>query len=223
MNREISPNKVSASSLNKGVFGSGSKYAGNSLMESFACTSVSKKSIFDEQPIKNEEEDNENDKDKVEDEIPLETGTKILLQEIEGRDIDNNSNSNNNYNYNNKDNIFLILIYLVYTGEENETAWHSTRAKLYCMDGKTWKERGAGILRLNYPKNNETSPRIVMRADIIPKVILNVALFQGMHIERSQEKFIRLFAFEGDLLIHLAIKLPNSNSADDLYCGEVNW
>ncbi|RHZ66072.1 hypothetical protein Glove_309g134 [Diversispora epigaea] len=56
-----------------------------------------------------------------------------------------------------------------------------------------------------------------MRANTILKVILNVALFHGMHIERSQEKFIRLFVFEGDQLVHLAIKLPNSNAADDLF------
>ncbi|RHZ74828.1 hypothetical protein Glove_219g9 [Diversispora epigaea] len=47
-------------------------------------------------------------------------------------------------------------------------------------------------------------------------VILNVALFNGMHVER-QEKFVRIFAFEGDFLVHLAIKLSNSNAADDLY------
>ncbi|RHZ76675.1 hypothetical protein Glove_194g179 [Diversispora epigaea] len=58
-----------------------------------------------------------------------------------------------------------------------------------------------------------------MRADNVLKVILNVALFHGMHVERSQEKFIRLFAFEGkgDSLVHLAIKLSNSNEADNLY------
>ncbi|CAG8532503.1 5631_t:CDS:10 [Diversispora eburnea] len=107
----------------------------------------------------------------------------------------------------------------VLTGEENEITRHSVRAKLYCMDGQTWKERGVGILRLNYPRNYEKSPRLVMRADGVLRVILNVALFHGMHVERSQEKFVRLFAFEGkgDLLVHLAIKLSNSNAADDLY------
>ncbi|RHZ82358.1 hypothetical protein Glove_109g418 [Diversispora epigaea] len=153
MNNKISTNKVSISPSNKGLFGSGFKYGSNSLMGSFG-----KK-------------------------VPLETGTKTLLRELEGRNI-----NDNNY-----------------------------KQKLYCMDEKTWKEKGVGILRLNYPRNNGNSPQIVMRADTILKVILNVALFQGMHVERSQEKFIRLFAFEGDLLVHLAIKLNNSKAADDLY------
>ncbi|RHZ87874.1 hypothetical protein Glove_29g175 [Diversispora epigaea] len=293
MNSKISSSEVSKLPSSKGVFGSRSKYAGNSLMESFASTLDSKKSIFDEQPTQNEEEDNKNDKDTVEEEVPLEAGTNTLLQEIEGRNINNNNNSNNNYNYNNNNNSFLIilinlgkiicmdgktwkergvgilklnypisneksprieagtntllqeiegrninnnnnsnnnynynnnnnsfliiLINLVFTGEENETAQHSTRAKLFCMDGKTWKERGVGILKLNYPISNEKSPRIVMRADNVLKVILNVALFHRMHIERSQEKFIRLFAFEGDQLVHLAIKLPNINAVDGLF------
>ncbi|RHZ71589.1 hypothetical protein Glove_256g146 [Diversispora epigaea] len=173
MNNKISSSEVSNLSLNKGVFGSRSKYSRNSLMESFAHTLGSKKSIFEEQPTQNKE-DNENDKDNVE-KVPLEKETKTLFQEIE-----------------------------VFTGEENETARHSTRAKLFCMDGETWKERGVRILKLNSPISNEKSPRIVMRADTILKIILNVALFHGMHIERSQEKFIRLF-------------LPNSNAADDLF------
>ncbi|RHZ83780.1 hypothetical protein Glove_87g142 [Diversispora epigaea] len=50
----------------------------------------------------------------------------------------------------------------------------------------------------------EKSPRLVMRTDNILRVILNIALFHGMHVERSQEKFVRLF-------------LSNSNAADDLY------
>ncbi|RHZ75141.1 hypothetical protein Glove_217g243 [Diversispora epigaea] len=58
-----------------------------------------------------------------------------------------------------------------------------------------------------------------MRADNVLRVILNVTLFRGMNVERSQEKFVRLFAFEGNgaSLVHLAIKLSNSNEADNLY------
>ncbi|RHZ88388.1 hypothetical protein Glove_23g99 [Diversispora epigaea] len=41
---------------------------------------------LDQATIQTEEEKNENDKDKVE-EVPLETGAKTLLQEIEGRKI----------------------------------------------------------------------------------------------------------------------------------------
>ncbi|RHZ56617.1 hypothetical protein Glove_399g27 [Diversispora epigaea] len=61
-----------------------------------------------------------------------------------------------------------------------------------------------------------------MHADNVFKVILNVALFHGIHVQLSQEKFVRIFAFEGDLLVHLTIKLPNSNAADDLYNAIMN-
>jgi len=50
-----------------------------------------------------------------------------------------------------------------------------------------------------------------MRADNVLRVILNVTLFHGMNVERSQDKFVRLFAFEGNgaSLVHLAIKVCN--------------
>ncbi|CAG8527664.1 2345_t:CDS:2 [Diversispora eburnea] len=104
----------------------------------------------------------------------------------------------------------------VSTGEENEITRNSIRAKLYCLEGQEWKERGVGILRLNYSRNNENSPRLVMRTENVFKVILNVALFHEMHVERAQEKFVRISAFE-DKLVHLAIKLYTSNEADELY------
>ncbi|RHZ59178.1 hypothetical protein Glove_365g236 [Diversispora epigaea] len=49
------------------------------------------------------------------------------------------------------------------------------------------------------------------------RVILNVALFFEMHVERSQEKFVKLLTFESSQLIHLVIKLSNSNADDNLY------
>ncbi|RHZ88379.1 hypothetical protein Glove_23g227 [Diversispora epigaea] len=172
----------------KGIFGSGTKYIGNSFMESFATMLSSQKSdmsIFDEQPSQKDEE--ENDKECGEEEEEFGKGTQTLLQEQE-----------------------------VLTGEEDEITKFLVRAKLYCLDGQ-WKERGVGTLRLNYPRNNEKSPRLVMRADNVLRVILNIALFRGMHVERSQEKFVKLFAYEGSKLVHLAIKLSNPNAADELY------
>ncbi|RHZ66071.1 hypothetical protein Glove_309g133 [Diversispora epigaea] len=109
MNNKISLSEVSNLSLNKGVFGSRFKYSGNSLMESFAHTLGSKKSIFEEQPTQNEEDD-KNDKDNVK-KVPLEKKTKTLFQEIEGRDIDNNNKSNNNYKNNNNNNINTFSIH----------------------------------------------------------------------------------------------------------------
>ncbi|CAG8589658.1 20287_t:CDS:2, partial [Dentiscutata erythropus] len=111
----------------------------------------------------------------------------------------------------------------VITGEEDEITRHTVRAKLFCMDrSHQWKERGVGMLKLNYPKDYEKlsrPPRLVMRADGVLRVILNIALFHGMSVERSQEKFVRVVAFEGTNTtpVHFAIKLSNTNVADDLY------
>ncbi|CAG8645133.1 17250_t:CDS:2, partial [Cetraspora pellucida] len=108
----------------------------------------------------------------------------------------------------------------VFTGEEEEITRHTVRAKLFCMGNEhQWKERGVGMLKLNYPKDCEKSPRLIMRADGVLRVILNISLFHGMSVERSQEKFVRIVAFEGTSTtpVHFAIKLSNTNAADDLY------
>ncbi|RHZ72126.1 hypothetical protein Glove_246g5 [Diversispora epigaea] len=178
---------------NKRVFGSGTKYTNNASTGSFANKLSSQKpnfSIFEEQTSQNDkdEEENKNDDDKesgAKEEVPFGADIKTLLQKQE-----------------------------VLTGEEDEIAQHIVRAKLYWMDGQ-WKERGVGTLRLNYSKNNEKVPRLVMRADNVLRVILNIALFTGMHVEK-QEKFVKLTTFEGNKLVHLAIKLSNPNAADEL-------
>ncbi|RHZ85854.1 hypothetical protein Glove_59g73 [Diversispora epigaea] len=194
-NNKLKKTSGSTTSLkNKHVFGSGTKYTNNALTGSFANILSSQKpkfSIFDKQTSQNEEdeEENGNDDDKesgAKEEVPFGTGIQTLLQKQE-----------------------------VLTGEEDEIAQHIARAKLYWMDGQ-WKERGVGTLRLNYSKNNETVPRLVMRADNVLRVILNIALFTGMHVEK-QEKFVKLSAFEGSKLVHLAIKVSNPNAADELY------
>ncbi|RHZ89067.1 hypothetical protein Glove_19g390 [Diversispora epigaea] len=186
---------LTTSLASKHVFGSGTKYTNNALMGSFANILSSKKpkiSIFDKQTSQNEEDEEENGNDDdnergVKEEVPFGTGIQTLLQKQE-----------------------------VLTGEEDEITRYIVRGKLYRMDGQ-WKERGVGTLRLNYPRNNEKAPRLVMRADNVLKVILNIALFNGMHVERSQEKFVKLFAFEGTKLVYLAIKVSNPNAADELY------
>jgi Ran-binding protein 3 len=67
------------------------------------------------------------------------------------------------------------------------------------MDGNSdnWKERGTGNLRINTKKTNgHSATRLVMRADSVFRVILNVPLFAGMKIWIMQEKFVRFAAFE---------------------------
>ncbi|CAO1618307.1 unnamed protein product [Sympodiomycopsis kandeliae] len=124
------------------------------------------------------------------------------------------------------------------TGEENERTIHSVRAKLYAImkgegenatsaaDG-AWKERGTGTVRLNIPKSSSSSygssssksgARLVMRAEGVLRLILNVALFSGMKVELAQDKFVRFVAIENeDQLVHFALKVSNPVAANALY------
>jgi Ran-binding protein 3 len=90
-------------------------------------------------------------------------------------------------------------MFIVTTGEEDEYTVHTVKAKLLVIDGKSdnWKERGTGTLRINTKKTNGTSAtRLLMRADSVFRVILNVPLFSGMKVWIMQEKFVRFAAFE---------------------------
>lgn len=110
------------------------------------------------------------------------------------------------------------------TGEENERTVHSLRAKLYTMgqDGTRdgiWKERGTGTLRVNVPRDYRlrgTGARLVMRAEGVLRLILNVALFSGMKVELAQDKFIRFVAMEGGELQHFALRVSNAAAASGL-------
>ncbi|KAI5299179.1 hypothetical protein KEM56_003456, partial [Ascosphaera pollenicola] len=96
------------------------------------------------------------------------------------------------------------------TGEEEETTVFSSRVKLFYFKKGEWKERGAGVLKVNVSppeiddeeeeeeeeegkedgkKDNDgkdskkrarARARIVMRADGVMRVILNTPLFKGM-------------------------------------------
>lgn len=93
----------------------------------------------------------------------------------------------------------LSALFIVTTGEEDEYTVHSVKAKLLVIDGKSdnWKERGTGTLRINTKKTDGTSAtRLIMRADSVFRVILNVPLFPGMKVWIMQEKFVRFAAFE---------------------------
>ncbi|GBB86883.1 hypothetical protein RclHR1_13300002 [Rhizophagus clarus] len=192
---------ISKSPPQQGIFGSNSKYS--SPLGSFAmspslgfqsavqASSSTRTSIFEKHDDDDNDEDDPENDESEEEESSFGIGAKPLLQEQE-----------------------------VVTGEEDEITRYSVKAKLYWMDKtQQWKERGVGTLRLNYPRDDSKSPRIVMRADGVLKVILNVVLFNGMSVERAQEKFVRLVAFEGadHIPVHLAIKVGNPSAADELY------
>ncbi|PWN52852.1 hypothetical protein IE53DRAFT_246843 [Violaceomyces palustris] len=107
------------------------------------------------------------------------------------------------------------------TGEENERTVHSSRAKLYTMaEDQSWKERGTGTIRCNVPKSlisEKKSARLVMRADGVLRVILNVPLFAGMKCELAQDRFVRIVTLEEGKLVHFAIKLGNPGAAAAFY------
>jgi Ran-binding protein 3 len=66
------------------------------------------------------------------------------------------------------------------TGEENEDAAWTGRAKLYTFvnqDGKkSWQERGVGPLKLNVTREEPSKARFVLRADGTHRLLLNVAV-----------------------------------------------
>ncbi|CAN6647578.1 ran-specific GTPase-activating protein 2 [Trichomonascus vanleenenianus] len=115
------------------------------------------------------------------------------------------------------------------TGEENEDSVFSCRAKLYAMDltqsDQGWKERGVGTLHLNTMKleDGTTKNRIVMRADGVLKVILNLPLLKnfevmsGMKSSLSSEKFVRLSALENGKPLQYALRTSSGDTSAKLF------
>ncbi|KAF1998790.1 PH domain-like protein [Amniculicola lignicola CBS 123094] len=72
------------------------------------------------------------------------------------------------------------------TGEEDETAAWSGRAKIYVLEGekdkKAWKERGNGTLKLNVKDDDEGTRklRLVLRVEGTHRVALNVGITKAM-------------------------------------------
>lgn len=95
------------------------------------------------------------------------------------------------------------------TGEEDEKTVFSARAKLYTTSEAGWKERGTGTVRCNVPHQNsgKAGGRLVMRADGVLRVILNVNLFAGMSCDVAQDKFVKLVAVEDGKPVNFAIRV----------------
>lgn len=123
-----------------------------------------------------------------------------------------------------------------------------TMTKEGSKDG-TWKERGTGTLRVNVPKElyyqqrsqqypqlgkyprpsvsasggsgGASAARLVMRAEGVLRLILNVRLFPGMGVELAQEKFVRFVALEsgesGGAPCHFAVRCSNGAAGRALY------
>lgn len=76
----------------------------------------------------------------------------------------------------------------VETGEEDEETIFANKGKLYCFDNKQWKERGIGTFKVNvkFGPDGKRTGRMIMRADGALRVMLNSAIFKGMHFGDQQ-------------------------------------
>ncbi|KNZ55473.1 uncharacterized protein VP01_2669g1 [Puccinia sorghi] len=79
----------------------------------------------------------------------------------------------------------------VITGEENEELVKSVRCKIFTLgDDQSWRERGTGGLRLLRTKEEPYRYRLIMRADAVLRVLLNVPIFKGFSYRPTQDKFL---------------------------------
>ncbi|KAI9244177.1 hypothetical protein BDA99DRAFT_566319 [Phascolomyces articulosus] len=112
----------------------------------------------------------------------------------------------------------------VITGEEDEDTLYQTKAKLYEMEGTNWKERGVGTLRIKQHKRDEQLRRVLMRADSVFRLILNVRLESYLKFEIMQERFVWFMAIELETnkgkteqrFRKFALKVSNATIAEEL-------
>lgn len=107
------------------------------------------------------------------------------------------------------------------TGEEDEETVLNLRCKLFAWvkndAGEAWKERGLGHVRINFKKGDENNSRLVMRADGILKVILNVKIIPNMPCQQRDEKYVELLACENPpQLTRFLFKFSNKDQAEEL-------
>jgi len=83
----------------------------------------------------------------------------------------------------------------VSSGEEGEQHAFQTRAKLFTLEQgtKDWKERGVGVLKVNVAKDKSYA-RLIMRVEGSLRLVLNVALWPGLKVERAGDKAARFIA-----------------------------
>ncbi|KAI8341978.1 hypothetical protein BC941DRAFT_177622 [Chlamydoabsidia padenii] len=121
----------------------------------------------------------------------------------------------------------------VHTGEEDEDTIYQTKAKLLVLDSNTnnWKERGSGTFRINVKEleldgRTTCQARLVMRADSVYRLILNLLLFAEMKVFIMQDRFVRFAGFESETkedgtletkLVNYALKVANPSAAQELY------
>jgi len=126
-------------------------------------------------------------------------------------------------------------------GEGQEVTLFSVRAKMYLMEkGVGWKERGAGMLKVNVPKSTvdlddqgavdpssfdasvledgededrRTHVRLIMRQDHTLRVILNTVILPAMKFQvtnRLKTSTVLFTAFEGGEVRQVQMKVRAS-------------
>ncbi|EFP78200.1 uncharacterized protein PGTG_04156 [Puccinia graminis f. sp. tritici CRL 75-36-700-3] len=79
----------------------------------------------------------------------------------------------------------------VITGEENAELDKSVRCMKFTLgEDQSWRERGTGGLRLLRTKEEPYRYRLIMRADAVLRVLLNVPIFHGFSYRPTQDKFL---------------------------------
>ena len=69
------------------------------------------------------------------------------------------------------------------TGEEHEVTKYHARGKLYEFEQGEWRERGIGMVKINEKQSNPDDARVIMRAEGVLRLLLNIRLFSGMKFE----------------------------------------
>ncbi|KAG0041262.1 hypothetical protein BGZ83_002079 [Gryganskiella cystojenkinii] len=126
--------------------------------------------------------------------------------EEEGDQLEDNENDSQNFATGVFSNAELID---VQTGEEDEINICSTKGKLYADADKsqTWKERGRGTFKVNVGRKDAKIARLVMRADGVLRLILNVGIFPDMNVIITGDKYIRFVGVESGKPVSFLLKV----------------
>ncbi|KAG8732442.1 hypothetical protein FRC10_000918 [Ceratobasidium sp. 414] len=105
------------------------------------------------------------------------------------------------------------------TGEEDDLTVFQTRAKLYTQDETfAYKERGTGLLKVNVRRSDGEGARIVMRAEGVLRLLLNMPLYPGLICELGPDpKFIKVAEITPHERRLHAVKVGNAKMAQELY------
>ncbi|KAG9099871.1 hypothetical protein FS749_000129 [Ceratobasidium sp. UAMH 11750] len=105
------------------------------------------------------------------------------------------------------------------TGEEDDLTVFQTRAKLYTQDETfAYKERGTGLLKVNVRRSDGEGARIVMRAEGVLRLLLNMPLYPGLICELGPDpKFIKVAEITTHERKLHAVKVGNAKVAQELY------